>query len=57
MLRLWADFGETRQYDYLSDVETEQIRSLQKQIVEMGETNDWSRDKLIRTIIFNNFIK
>ena len=53
---LWADLGETRQYDYLSDVETEQIRSLQKQIVEMGEENDWPRDQLIRTIIFNNFI-
>ena len=53
---LWDDFGETRQYDYLSDVESERMRSLQKQIVEMGKENDWPRDQLIRTIIFNNFI-
>ena len=53
---LWADFGETRQYDYLSDAETERMRSFQKQIVKIGKENDWSRDQLIRTIIFNNFI-
>ena len=53
---LWAELGDSRQYDYLSDVETERIRSVQQQIVEMGEQDDWPRDKLIRTIIFNNFI-
>lgn len=53
---LWAELGETRQYDYLSDVESEQIRSVQKQIVDMAKENDWPRDKLIQTIIFNNFI-
>jgi proline iminopeptidase len=55
-LGLWAELGDSRQYDYLSEVEIERIRSVQKQIIEMGEENDWSRDKLIRTIIFNNFI-
>lgn len=53
---LWVDYGETRQYDYMSDAEVERIRSVQKQIVEMGEKDNWPRDQLIRTIIFNNFI-
>ncbi len=53
---LWTELGDSRQYDYLSDVEIERIRSVQKQIVEMGEKGEWPRDKLIRTIIFNNFI-
>ena len=53
---LWVDFGETRQYDYLSDIEIEKIRSIGQQIVETGNQNDWPRDQLIRSIIFNNFI-
>jgi len=53
---LWADLGESRQHDYISDIEADRIRSVQKQIVEMGKENDWSRDVLIRKVIFNNFI-
>jgi proline iminopeptidase len=53
---LSADLGESRQHDYMSDVEKERIRAVQKQIIEMGKENDWSRDKLIQKIIFNNFI-
>ena len=53
---LWAELGDSRQYDYLSEVEIERIQSVQKQIVEMGEKNDWPREQLIRTMIFNNFI-
>jgi pimeloyl-ACP methyl ester carboxylesterase len=53
---LWVDFGETRQYDYLSDIEIERIRSVGKQVVEDGKENDWPYDQLIRSIIFNNFM-
>ena len=53
---LWVELGDSRQHDYLSDVEIDRIRSVQKQIIEMGEENDWPRDQLIRTVIFNNFI-
>jgi pimeloyl-ACP methyl ester carboxylesterase len=53
---LWADLGESRQYDYLSEVEKKRIRSVQKQIVEKGKENDWPRETLIQKIIFNNFI-
>jgi pimeloyl-ACP methyl ester carboxylesterase len=52
---LWADLGDSRQYDYLSEVEKERIRSVQQQIVEMGKENDWPRETLIQRIIFNNF--
>jgi proline-specific peptidase len=53
---LSADLGESRQHDYMSDVEKERIRAVQKQVIEMGKENDWPRDKLIQKIIFNNFI-
>jgi pimeloyl-ACP methyl ester carboxylesterase len=53
---LWAELGDSRQYDYLSELEKERIRSVQKQIVEMGKENDWPRETLIQKIIFNNFM-
>jgi proline iminopeptidase len=53
---LWVDLGDSRQYDYLSEVEKERIRSVQAQLVETGKENDWSRETLIQKIIFNNFI-
>jgi proline iminopeptidase len=53
---LWAELGDSRQYDYLSEVEKERIRSVQNQIVEMGKENDWPRETLIQKILFNNFM-
>jgi proline iminopeptidase len=53
---LWAELGDSRQHDYMSEVEKERIRSVQKQIVALGKENDWPRETLIQKIIFNNFI-
>jgi len=53
---LWAELGESRQMDYLSDAETSRIRSVQQEIIELGNEQDWPREMLIRKIIFNNFI-
>ena len=53
---LWAELGDSRQYDYLSEVEKERIRSVQKQIIEMGKENNWPRETLIQKILFNNFM-
>jgi len=53
---LWAELGDSRQYDYLSEVEKERIRSVQQQIIEMGKENDWPRETLIQKILFNNFM-
>ncbi len=53
---LWTELGETRQYDYITEAETEKMREIRSELRELREQEGWSRQKYVQLLIYNNHI-
>lgn len=53
---MWTDLGESRQYDYITQVEIEKMREIRTRLRELREREGWSREKYVQLIVYNNHI-
>jgi len=50
---MWADLGESRQEDFLSQAEQDKKKQVLAQLREMREQNGWSRREYVQRVIYN----
>ncbi|UCF18233.1 MAG: alpha/beta fold hydrolase [Gemmatimonadota bacterium] len=53
---LWTDLGPTRQYDFISQAESDKMREIRTQLRELRGREEWPRDKYIQLLVYNNFV-
>jgi proline iminopeptidase len=53
---LWTELGDSRQWEYVSEAETNKMRAALEELRRLREERGWSRDEFLQLLLYNNFI-
>jgi len=53
---MWVEMERSRQGEFISDEERSRMREIRKELRKMSQENDWTSDKALALIVFNNHL-
>jgi proline iminopeptidase len=53
---MWADYGSSRQWEYIADAERASMTAVRDELRTQRQTEGWSRAEYLQRIVYNNFI-